>query len=122
MGEKENSIQIEELGFQIDPWSKEENTNDFDKTCHGKRLFGYCPIQDKAGCSLAPEVGYLHWSLKYFFCSYCTAVYIAINKVKNQEITLELKKLPTEIPTFNLKKFNDLFSRQLCWFLGQLGG
>jgi len=44
MGEKENSIQIEELGFQIDPWSKEENTNDFDKTCHGKRLFGFCPI------------------------------------------------------------------------------
>jgi hypothetical protein len=34
-----------------------------------------------------------------------------IRKVKFKEITLELKKLPAEFPTFKLKKFNDLFSR-----------
>ena len=64
----------------------------------------------------------MHWSYKYFFCSYCIAVYKTIRKVKNNEITLELKKLPAEFPTFKLRKFNDLFSRQLCWFLGQIGG
>jgi len=42
----------------------------------------------------------MHWSFKYFFCSYCTAVYKTIRKVKNKEVTLELKKLPVEIPTF----------------------
>ena len=122
IGERDRSIEIEELGFEIDPWSKQDNPDNFDKTCHGKRLFGYCPNHDKAGCNIAPEEGFMHWSFKYFFCSYCTAVYKTIRKIKNKEVTLELKKLPAEIPTFQLKKFNDLFSRQLCWFLGQIGG
>jgi hypothetical protein len=42
----------------------------------------------------------MHRSFKYFFCSYCTAVYKTIWKVKNKYITLELKKLPAEVPTF----------------------
>ena len=120
--ERDRGVEIEELGYEVDPWSKKDNPDNFDKSCHGKQLFGYCPNHDKAGCTIAYEEGYMHWSYKYFFCSQCIAVYKTIRKIKNKEITLQLNKLPADIPTFQLKKFYDSFSRQMCWFLGQIAG
>ncbi len=91
---------IDELEFEIDSWTKRDNPDNFDMTCHGKRLFGFCINQDKAGCSIKYERGYIYWAFKTFFCIECTSVYKMIKKIKERQISYELKKLPEETPTF----------------------